>query len=291
MNYSILEALLIPEIATEADDITKQVNAAMGGKKSKTEKLTNDQREEDLTKVDNIFDDISADDNNPQDNPVNTNDNQPAPQNADQSEEAPADADPNNDQNPNPEDPNVMNDNPDGPLDTTDTSGELGGDENLPQGDGTDDMGDGAPGADGMPGDPNTSDPSMGDDPSMGEDEPGMSPEDQSIFSDKNTLKKNMIYFFNIIRYNISNLEASLGATEDQEALRVCNSVIHNLYGLKDVLYKTLTEEMESTPYETLVAKYVTAKRIYDLSCDMLEEHFSNNPNKKIKMRRFKNKR
>lgn len=290
MNYSILEALLIPEIATEADDITKQVNAAMGGKKSKTEKLTNDQREEDLTKVNNIFDDISADDNNPQDNPVNTNDNQPAPQNADQGEEAPVDTDSSNDQNPNSDDPNAMNDNPDGPLDTTDTSGELGGDENAPQGDGSDDMNGGAPGADDMPGDPNASDPSMGDDSGMGEDDPGMSPEDQSIFSDKNTLKKNMIYFFNIIRYNISNLEASLGATEDQEALRVCNSVIHNLYGLKDVLYKTLTEEMESTPYETLVAKYVTAKRIYDLSCDMLEEHFSNNPNKKIRIRRFKNK-
>ena len=141
-----------------------------------------------------------------------------------------------------------------------------------------------------MPEDPNASDPSMGDDSGMGDDESGMSPEDQSVFSDKNTLKKNMIYFFNIIRYNISNLEASLGATEDQEALRVCNSVIHNLYNLKDILYKTLTEEMESTPYETLVAKYVTAKRIYDLSCDMLEEHFSNNPNKKVRIRRFKNK-
>ena len=260
MNYRILEALLIPEIATEADDITKQVNAAMGGKKSKTEKLTNDQREEDLTKVDNIFDDISKDDDNPQDNPVNTDN-----------------VNDNDDQNPN----------PDEPLDTTDTSGELGGDENIPQGDGSDAN---ASNADGMPEDPNASDPSMGDDSGMGDDESGMSPEDQSVFSDKNTLKKNMIYFFNIIRYNISNLEASLGATEDQEALRVCNSVIHNLYNLKDILYKTLTEEMESTPYETLVAKYVTAKRIYDLSCDMLEEHFSNNPNKKVRISRFKHK-
>lgn len=281
MNYGILEALLIPEIATEADDITKQVNAAMGGKKSKTEKLTNDQREENLTKVDNIFDDISKDDDNPQDNPVNTDDDQPAPQN----EDAPTDS--NDDQNSNPDDPNVMNDNPDSPLDTTDTSGELGGDENPPQDDGSDIN---ASNADGMPEDPNASDPSMGEDSGMSDDESGMSPEDQSVFSDKNNLKKNMIYFFNIIRYNISNLEASLGATEDQEALRVCNSVIHNLYNLKDILYKILTEEMESTPYETLVAKYVTAKRIYDLSCDMLEEHFSNNPNKKVRIRRFKNK-
>lgn len=290
MNYSILEALLIPEIATEADDITKQVNSAMGGKKSKTEKLTNDQRDEDLTKVDNIFDDISADDNNPQDNPVNTNDNQPAPQNANQNEEDSTDVDPNAAQNPNPDDTNAVNDNSNGPLDTTDTSGELGGYKNSPQGDSSDDMSSRAPGADDMPEDPNASDSSMGNDSDMGEDESGMSPEDQSVFSDKNTLKKNMIYFFNIVRYNISNLEASLGATEDQEALRVCNSVIHNLYALKDVLYNTLTEKMESTSYETLVATYVTAKRIYDLSCDMLEEHFSNNPNKKIRFRRFKNK-
>lgn len=262
MNYSILEALLIPEVAMEADDITKQVNAAMGGKKSKAEALTDDQRDEDLTQVDNIFDDINQDDDNPQDNPTDT-------QNADQGEEAPAD--------PDGEQPT---DDPNAPLDTTNVSGELGGEDGMPE--------EGGDGSDGMD-DPNASDPSMGDD--MGETEPGMSPEDQSIFSDKNTLKKNMVYFFNIIRYNITNLESSLGATEDQETLKVCNSVIHNLYALKDVLYDTLTEKMESTPYETLVAKYITAKRVYDLSCDMLEEHFSNNPNKKIRLRRFKNKR
>lgn len=266
MNYSILEALLIPEVAMEADDITKQVNAAMGGKKSKAEALTDDQRDEDLTQVDNIFDDINRDDDNPQDNPVDTNDNQADAQDTDQGEDIPTDSD-----------SEQSADDPNAPLDTTDTSGELGGDEGNPDEgeDGTDDP-----------------DASMsGDDSDMGEDDPSMSPEDQSIFSDKNTLKKNMVYFFNIIRYNITNLESSLGATEDQETLRVCNSVIHNLYALKDVLYDTLTEKMESTPYETLVAKYITAKRIYDLSCDMLEEHFSNNPNKKIRIRRFKNKR
>ena len=31
-------------------------------------------------------------------------------------------------------------------------------------------------------------------------------------------------------------------------------------------------------------------KRIYDISCDMLEEHFSNNPNSRVKYKRFKKK-
>ena len=55
-------------------------------------------------------------------------------------------------------------------------------------------------------------------------------------------------------------------------------------------MYKIITEEIESSPYETLVTKYITLKRIYDISCDMLEEHFSNNPNSRVKYKRFKKK-
>ena len=129
----------------------------------------------------------------------------------------------------------------------------------------------------------------MVDDQQTPEDE-GMSEENKSIFSDKNTLKENMIYFFNIMRYTITSLEYGLGTTEDQETIRVINSVIHNLYNSKDILYKIITEEIESSPYETLVTKYITLKRIYDISCDMLEEHFSNNPNSRVKYKRFKKK-
>ena len=129
----------------------------------------------------------------------------------------------------------------------------------------------------------------MSDDQQTPEDE-GMSEENKSIFSDKNTLKENMIYFFNIMRYTITSLEYGLGTTEDQETIRVINSVIHNLYNSKDILYKIITEEIESSPYETLVTKYITLKRIYDISCDMLEEHFSNNPNSRVKYKRFKKK-
>lgn len=245
MNFSDLSFLLIPDVALEADDITKQVNQIMGGKNAPAETKTDDQRDEDLTQTDNLFNDVNKDDpnNDPVDTPQNNDNNDTQDNTTD---------DANNDQGDNTDDPN----NPD---------------------DGTDDQN--------MDQDPNADDQTdLGDDP-------GMSEEDKSIFSDKNTLKENMIYFFNIIRYTITSLEDGLGSTEDQETIRVVNSVIHNLYNSKDILYKILTEEMESTPYETLVAKYITLKRIYDISCDMLEEHFSNNPNSRLKYKRFKVKK
>ena len=240
MNYSDLSFLLIPDIAMEADDITKQVNKIMGGNNAPAETQTEDQRDEDLTKTDNIFNDINK--NDPNNDPVDT------PQN-----------DNNDTQDSNTDD--SVNDQGDNPDDNSD-------DQNMDQ----------DPMADDLSADPN-------------EGDSGMSPEDTSVFSDKNTLKENMIYFFNIMRYTISSLEAGLGTTENQETIRVVNSVIHNLYNCKDILYKIITEEMEKSPYETLVTKYVTLKRIYDISCDMLEEHFSNNPNNKVKYKRFKGKK
>ena len=241
MIFSDLSFLLIPDVALEADDITKQVNQIMGGKKAPAEVKSDNQRDEDLTKTDNLFDNINK--NDPDNDPVDTPQND---DNNDTQDDTTSDA--NNDQSDNADDPN----NPD---------------------DGTDDQN--------MDQDPNAD---LGDDPSMPE-------EDKSIFSDKNTLKENMIYFFNIIKYTITSLEDGLGSTEDQETVRVINSVIHNLYNSKDILYKIITEEIESSPYETLVTKYITLKRIYDISCDMLEEHFSNNPNSRVKYKRFKVKK
>lgn len=258
MNTGILEALLIPDIAMEADDITKKVNNILGGKDAPAENRTEDQREEDLTQVDNIFDDIKKDDatDNPQDNPVND----------DTTEDAPQDTE--------------TNDDPVGADELNDSLGDDQGDSTKDNPD-MDDSGD-------ISDDQRMDDDSMGDDPNNPED--GMNPEDKSIFSDKNTLKKNMIYFFNIIRYTINTLEESLGSSDNQETLRIMNSVIQNLYASKDILYDLITKQIEKESYEVLVTKYITIKRIYDISCDMLEEHFTNNPNARVKYKRFKNK-
>lgn len=239
MNFTDLSFLLIPESkpnwvsAMEADDITKQVNQIMGGKDAPAETKTNDQRDEDLSQTDNLFDNVNKGD--PDNDPIDT------PQNND-----------NNDTQDNPDESNDPNNSDDSTMDEDPMNNDL----NNP----------------------------------LNKEDEGMSDENKSIFSDKNTLKENMIYFFNIMRYTITSLEYGLGTTEDQETIRVINSVIHNLYNSKDILYKIITEEIESSPYETLVTKYITLKRIYDISCDMLEEHFSNNPNSRVKYKRFKKK-
>lgn len=240
MNFDMLNAMLIPDVATEADDVTKQVNDIMGGDKAPAESESGDQREEDLTQTNNLFDNI-----NKESSKDNTIDN---PQN--KTEDEPSDDGSNDD---------IDTDNQDSESDTHESEGE------EESSDTTDDS------------DPN------GEDGEMTED-------DKSVFSDKNTLKENMVYFFNIIRFTIKSLEDSLSSTDNQETIRVINSVIQNLYNSKNILYRILTEQMESTSYEILTTKYITIKRIYDISCDMLEEHFTNNPKSRVKYKRFRNK-
>ena len=77
MNFSDLSFLLIPDVALEADDITKQVNQIMGGKNAPAETKTDDQRDEDLTQTDNLFNDVNKDDpnNDPVDTPQNNDNN------------------------------------------------------------------------------------------------------------------------------------------------------------------------------------------------------------------------
>ena len=103
MNFTDLSFLLIPEVAMEADDITKQVNQIMGGKNAPAETKTDDQREEDLTQTDGIFNDINKDDaeNDPVDTPQNddpstTQGNNPNDSAADQGDNPDDAMDPNN---------------------------------------------------------------------------------------------------------------------------------------------------------------------------------------------------
>lgn len=105
----------------------------------------------------------------------------------------------------------------------------------------------------------------------------------QSVYSDKNTLKDNIIYFTNILRTDIDELTNVLGGLNDLESIQVVNSVITNMRNCKDVLHKTLTNDMETSSYEELMRKYITVKRIYDISIEMLDKHFSNMQKKPIR--------
>lgn len=105
----------------------------------------------------------------------------------------------------------------------------------------------------------------------------------QSVYSDKNTLKDNIIYFTNTLRTDIDELTNVLGGLNDLQSIQVVNSVITNMRNCKDVLHKTLTNDMETSSYEELMRKYITVKRIYDISIEMLDKHFSNMQKKPIR--------
>ncbi len=116
--------------------------------------------------------------------------------------------------------------------------------------------------------------PEEGEESPEGDDSIPEAPE--SVYSDKNTLKENIIYFLNTLRSDLDELTNSLGNLNDLDSIQVVNSVMTSLRNCKDILHKVLTDEMESSSYEELMRKYITIKRIYDISIEMLDKHFSN---------------
>lgn len=230
MNFSNILNQLITYPATEADDITKTVSNMMktadgGAPEADTMTGTDEARDEDLTKVDGIFEDIVK-----TDDPDRPLDNPPDNTNTDTTEESTDDVE-------------NTEDTEEAPLD----------DEENPSEDNPDD--------------------SLLDDTEGGDQTP------KSFYSNKNTLKENLIYFMNILRSNIDSLSSSLGGLNDLESIRVTNAVVSILRYCKEYAYKILTEQMETDSYEALTIKYTTLKHTYDLAIEMLSRQFDgNNP-------------
>lgn len=145
-----------------------------------------------------------------------------------------------------------------------------------------DDTGDEAPAED--TGDAGGEDSPIDADDSEGDTGDPLSDEEEipaSVFSDKNTLKKNVIYFGNIIKTNLETLNTMIGRLDDLNDIRCCNQVISNLQHIQDYIYTMLTEEFSAKPYEDLMTKYVTLKRVYDVSVEMLSKHFNKDGKRK----------
>lgn len=252
-------------IATEADDIAASVSKTMGGEKSPVAKANSEREDDDLTQTDNLFGDaVKGKDSTarPLDNPTETEEPSTHDDNVENNSDQP--------DNKSAEDMDSPTD--DAPTDETDP----------PQDDSpTDDSS--------SPDDSSSNDPfaSSGGD---GDSDGGEPEAPKSVFSDKNTLRDNMIYFFNILRSNIDSLSDGLSTLDDMDSIRVVNSVIKNLRNCKNLLYKMLTENLDEASYEAIMTKYVTLKRIYDISIEMLDKHFYNvaNPIKTSKLKRFK---
>ena len=58
------------------------------------------------------------------------------------------------------------------------------------------------------------------------------------------------------------------------ETTQIVNSVMNHMRNIKDVLYKTLTQNITKLSYDELLQKYITLKRVYDICNEMVQRYF-----------------
>lgn len=113
----------------------------------------------------------------------------------------------------------------------------------------------------------------MGDnDDSFGDDNAESVPD----YYDKDKLKENMIYFYNIIMSNIKSITELQGRSNDAGGIEICNKVLEILQAIAEILYEDLTKKINDLSYEELKRDYITTKRVFDLCTEMMSKHFGN---------------
>lgn len=100
------------------------------------------------------------------------------------------------------------------------------------------------------------------------------------LFADKNKIKKYLVQLYKIISGNISVITSVITTIDNHETISVINSVLDNLRNCKETIFTILTEELTKLSYDELLQKYITLKRVYSISVEMLERHFSINEKK-----------
>lgn len=100
------------------------------------------------------------------------------------------------------------------------------------------------------------------------------------LFADKNKIKKYLVQLYKIISGNISVITDVITTIDDHETISVVNNVLDNLRNCKEIIFTILTEELTKLSYDELLQKYITLKRVYSISVEMLERHFSINEKK-----------
>lgn len=99
-------------------------------------------------------------------------------------------------------------------------------------------------------------------------------PTDDLIFTKKNKIRDNIVQLYTIISGNIESIEASIININEAKTIEVLNMVISNLRNCKTYIYNTLTKELKTLEYDELLRRYITIKRVYDISIEMMEAHF-----------------
>lgn len=100
------------------------------------------------------------------------------------------------------------------------------------------------------------------------------------LFTDKNKIKKYLVQLYKIISGNISVITDVITTIDNHETISVVNNVLDNLRNCKEIIYTILTEDLTKLSYDELLQKYITLKRVYSISVEMLEKHFSINEKK-----------
>lgn len=92
----------------------------------------------------------------------------------------------------------------------------------------------------------------------------------------KNKLRDNMILFYNILVNNIDLVSDALGNLNDARSIEVCNAILENLRSAKEFLFDEIENGLSKHPYEEILRRYISLRRVYDVSIEMLDKHFGN---------------
>lgn len=110
-----------------------------------------------------------------------------------------------------------------------------------------------------------------------GEEDPGVDSgsNEPKIFK-KNYLRDNMVAFYNVLVNNIDLLSESIGNLNEQQSIDITNKVIDNIREIKRLLMNAISNDLSNNEYEEVLRKYITLRRVYDISIEMLDKHFGN---------------
>lgn len=113
------------------------------------------------------------------------------------------------------------------------------------------------------------------DDFGGGEGDEEVSEEDITDANKKMVLRDNFIHLYSVIKGDLTQLSDYRFNTGSSTETNLIN-IINNLTEAKNNISKTLSNGFKDLKYETALTKYVSVKRVYDISIKMLYEHFDN---------------
>ena len=97
---------------------------------------------------------------------------------------------------------------------------------------------------------------------------------DDLVFTKKNKIRDNLVQLYTIVSGNIEAIESSIININEEQTIEVLNMVITNLRNCKKYIYDTLTKELKNLEYDELLRRYITLKKVYDLSIETMDTHF-----------------